>query len=218
MVERGSAPYGSLTYLVDSNVPLSTVVYEQPQRYHHIRRMRMLFLGHALMSCAEFRALSISQQQKIVLELERGCLNYTVEQADQMGEYKSWEDPHAPSGTSFALLYRYRAKELVDNLDWRSEVGNPKLAKLLAQGELDPYILSRSLVKRFCPERYAALEQELRRRYEVQFDKRGTVMYECPSCGARDSCPENKIKRSLDEGVDIQTTCNICGTAWWVGG
>jgi len=211
-------PYGRMAFLIGNSVPLPDVVYTD--NYRPIRRTRMLLLGHALMSCAEFVALPMEQQQNMIMELERGCMKYTMDHADALGEYKSWTIVQGKYEVEspFASLYRYRAKELVDNLNCHSEVNNAALARRLALGELDPYIVSRSMVKTFCPERYAALEEELRLRYEVQFDRRGTVMYECPNCSAHDSTPVNKIKRSLDEGVDIEATCNECGTVWFVEG
>ena len=39
-------------------------------------------------------------------------------------------------------------------------------------------------------------------------------MYVCPKCKKRDQSYEERQTRSLDEGVTVICTCNVCGYRW----
>lgn len=124
----------------------------------------------------------------------------------------------AAEGTPmFSSMYASKARQLLDNLDPSSYVGNAGLLPRVLAGEVELAQLPRMTPQELYPEQWEGLVARKRQDDEKKFafvPQAMTDRYVCHRCKSRKITYYEVQTRSADEGSTQKLTCLDCGFRW----
>ena len=187
--------------------PLDIVFYQT--EYNVIRRAKaLLFITGFKEHEDNIKFIELINLQKIILDIENACYNYTINKANEENIPADW------SNDLFTEIYHATCAKIYSNISKKCGVSNDKLIYHIVGGKLDinrlPYMSSQEIF----PEKYKELISKLEASKNVIRTIKTTSMYKCRRCHKNECTEENRYNRSLDEGVNLTITCMSCGYQW----
>jgi DNA-directed RNA polymerase subunit M/transcription elongation factor TFIIS len=188
--------------------PLDISFYQPP--YNVIRRAKALLFITALNEHNEYNDYKKHNEhkQKIIVDIENACYNYTVKKANEENIPSEW------ASELFKEIYHAVCAKIYSNLSKYSGVNNYYLINNIFNDTIDinkiPYMSSQELF----PDKYKDLISKLEASKNVSRTIKTTSMYKCRRCHKNECTEENRYNRSLDEGVNLTITCMSCGFQW----
>jgi DNA-directed RNA polymerase subunit M/transcription elongation factor TFIIS len=141
-------------------------------------------------------------------KIEIGCLNQTIEKADEYNIRPIWED------NEFLLLYHGICYKLSVNLDEDSAIKSDYMKNRILSNDIDLYKIAKMTSKQLCPSRNISIENKINKRTNVTINLKYSELYRCKKCKRNQATTERRYNRSLDEGVNLTITCTFCGHQW----
>ena len=187
--------------------PLDIVFYQT--EYNVIRRAKaLLFITGFKEHEDNIKFIELINLQKIILDIENACYNYTINKANEENIPADW------SNDLFTEIYHATCAKIYSNISKKCGVSNNYLICHIVNNNLDinklPYMSSQELF----PEKYKELISKLEASKNVTRTVKTTSMYKCRRCHKNECTEENRYNRSLDEGVNLTITCMSCGYQW----
>jgi DNA-directed RNA polymerase subunit M/transcription elongation factor TFIIS len=145
------------------------------------------------------------KQTQIVINLERGIYNYSIQEATKRNIIKKWEN------TAFLHLYIDRLRSIYHNLKY------PLFLQRIQTGEILPQDVAFMTHQEFQPTRWEVMLAEKQIRHASKFHQEitaSTSMYQCKRCKSRKCIYMEQQVRSADEPSTIFVTCLSCGKRW----
>jgi DNA-directed RNA polymerase subunit M/transcription elongation factor TFIIS len=160
-------------------------------------------LYSALMSHSEIK----DRAGEFAKKIELSCFNRIIHQSVNAGIVRAWDD------NRFLQNYSARCGAVTAHLRFGGSVEDEAVQRLvckLASGELLPEKMGEMSENDLCPSANIKELSRIEERAKQKVRSRGSKMYKCPKCGARDArVSEAQLKRS-DEASTILCVCNIC--------
>lgn len=182
--------------------PLSVTFYTaMPYKADPYRRGRIQYLLGSMCQCPEFLKLSEDEQSHMVAQIEKSCLNITIQKANTDHFEASWENP------LFKRSYAILIMEIVDALDYAK---HQYLTDKLLGGEIKASEVGG--LQMLVPK--SEIHHMLDQRRTVKLERKTTSLYTCPNCGQKKATFQEVQLRSADEGKDTQLECVFCGHKW----
>ncbi len=151
----------------------------------------------------------ILQSSNLVNNIETGifneCLNLSIQKSLGI------------ESMAFCALYVSKARQIIDNLNPKSYIGNKDLLNALKTGAVDATCLPTLSPQELFPANWDKLVQAKKRRDEIQYSSTTQAMtdtYKCRKCGSRKITYYELQIRSADEGFTTFFTCLGCGCKW----
>ena len=187
--------------------PLDIAFYQT--EYNVIRRAKaLLFITGFKEHEDNIKFIELINLQKIILDIENACYNYTINKANEENIPADW------SNDLFTEIYHATCAKIYSNISKKCGVSNNYLICHIVNNNLDinklPYMSSQELF----PEKYKELISKLEASKNVTRTIKTTSMYKCRRCHKNECTEENRYNRSLDEGVNLTITCMSCGYQW----
>ena len=117
----------------------------------------------------------------------------------------------------FKRFYLHKIRQIADNLDPKSYIGNSSLLSSVRAGSITYEALARASPQELFPANWQSLIDEKKRRDEIQYSSTAQAMtdkYTCRKCGSRKITYYDLQIRSADEGFTTFFTCLGCGGKW----
>ena len=153
----------------------------------------------------------LNKNETIILrELERGILNWTINEANKFGFLCLWDDRH------FNSIYNHKGISIYQNLTNNNTLLINSITDIKNNGK-NAYQISFMRPEEIFPEKYTEIINQMKQKEKVIFEKRETVgskHYKCGKCKERDVSVSTAQTRSGDEGITLFLTCNNCGNQW----
>ena len=192
------------------NHKLAFPIYIYKQPYNKIRRAKLILFEHFLEQYVGFSSNTNEYKLKILIKLERGCFNHSIDMSYNLNIITSWEYD------TFCDLYSSICSKLVANLDPEGPVRNISLAKKIINMNINFTQLPKMSSVNLFPEKYEKINARLEACKHVKSNIKTTSMYTCGKCYEKKCTLKNVINRSLDEGTSIEATCVNCGFSFQV--
>jgi transcription elongation factor S-II len=151
------------------------------------------------------KLVSILENEKIAINLEKGIFNYAIKEANNHKIVKKWENQ------SFVQLYTDRLRSIYINLK------NQDLLKLVIDGEVLPQTLAFMTHQEMNPIHWKVLIDNKIKRDASKFKtniEASTDMFTCKKCKSKRCTYYELQTRSADEPATIFVTCLDCGKHW----
>lgn len=127
------------------------------------------------------------------------------------------EDSIGFDSVMYKRLYVHKVRQVHDNLDPKSYIGNTCLLERLNTGQITVEALAEASPQELFPDNWQSLVDEKRRRDEIQYSSTAQAMtdkYTCRKCGSKKITYYDLQIRSADEGFTTFFTCLGCGAKW----
>tara|TARA_B100000925_G_C21957061_1_gene451639 strand:+ start:718 stop:1206 length:489 start_codon:yes stop_codon:yes gene_type:complete len=145
------------------------------------------------------------KKEKVLLNLEIGIFNYSLQEASRKKEVKKWENP------KFVQIYSDRLRTIYINMK------DEKILNALNSGELLPQTFAFMTHQEMKPEIWKELIEKKSRIDATKFDTNVTArtdMFTCGKCKSKKCTYYTMQTRSADEPETIFITCLDCGKNW----
>ena len=145
------------------------------------------------------------KKEKVLLNLEIGIFNYSLQEASRKKEVKKWENP------KFVQIYSDRLRTIYINMK------DEKILTALNSGELLPQTFAFMTHQEMKPEIWKELIEKKSRIDATKFDTNVTArtdMFTCGKCKSKKCTYYTMQTRSADEPETIFITCLDCGKNW----
>lgn len=145
------------------------------------------------------------KKEKVLLNLEIGIFNYSLQEASRKKEVKKWENP------KFVQIYSDRLRTIYINMK------DEKILNALNSGELFPQTFAFMTHQEMKPEIWKELIEKKSRIDATKFDTNITArtdMFTCGKCKSKKCTYYTMQTRSADEPETIFITCLDCGKNW----
>lgn len=145
------------------------------------------------------------KKEKVLLNLEIGIYNYSLQEASRKKEVKKWENP------KFVQIYSDRLRSIYINMK------DEKILNSLNSGELLPQTFAFMTHQEMKPEIWKELIEKKSRIDATKFDTNITArtdMFTCGKCKSKKCTYYTMQTRSADEPETIFITCLDCGKNW----
>jgi len=179
-----------------------------PCHYHKIRIEKVLFIRECFSQFEKFLNLTIDNQFKLCLAIERSINNATCETANKHNTICRWDD------TNFVIYYRNTACRVTKNLDINSEVSSNYLGNAILDGVIDPRKVGYMSSEELCPERSNEIKNICDIRNNQKIEGKVSKQYKCSICGCRETYVNEKQSRRADEGTTTFIECVTCKYRW----
>jgi DNA-directed RNA polymerase subunit M/transcription elongation factor TFIIS len=186
--------------------PLSDEFYRSP--YNAIRRAKLMLFSSCYASYEKYNKMPLTEKMAFIKKLERSCLNTTVSKANEANIRAVWDCE------LFVELYHSICYKISANIDKDNSVKNPKLGDEILDNKVQLSILPKMSSQELYPEKYRTIINKIELSKNVVQTVKTSVMYRCRRCGQNKCTIINKIIRSLDEGVNLEITCQVCFLKW----
>lgn len=186
--------------------PLITKYYIKP--YNRYRRAKLIMFIYVLEQHTEFCNLPTEEQYLLVENLERSCLNYTLDKA------KEYNNPIKWNNETFQNIYTTICAKISSNIDQTNNVQNTFLTSAILNKTVNIKELPRMTSQDLYPEKYKSVLIKLEASKNVKQTIKTSAMYKCKRCHKSECTIENRYNRSLDEGVNLTINCVACGHEW----
>jgi len=187
--------------LNNHNIPMPVVVYKPP--YNSLRRSKIFLLFNIFTNYNKFNLLNWSKKCNLILDIERACLNYSVDFSQDTNILTSWDNK------LFNQIYTNTFYKVGVNLD-NSLIKNNNLVDRLFNGDIKIIDLPKMTFVEMFPKKYEDILKQLEISKKVKKSLKTTTMYKCGKCYKNKCTIEQLYNRSLDEGVNLRITCINC--------
>lgn len=150
----------------------------------------------------------IITKEHIVKQLERGCLNRTINKSKLYNIRCIWADAR------FVDLYHNICYKLATNLDENSSINSEYVKNKILRNEFDLQDVANMSSKDLCPDRYEKIDKKINQRNNLDRKIKYSELYKCSKCKRSQCTTERRYARSLDEGTDLTVICLFCGHSW----
>ncbi len=158
--------------------------------------------------------IPILNDDKIILNLEKGIYNYSIIYCNDHNIVKKWDNP------KFVDVYMNKVRSVYSNINSDSYIGNIRLKERLLSGEFKPHELAFMDSIRMFPEHWKSLIDEKFAREKVLYDSNYrdtniiTDQFKCARCKKKECSYYELQTRSADEPMTTFVTCLNCGKRW----
>ena len=175
------------------------------------RRTIILLIAEILEKNEDFKNISKSKQDNIILKIEKSCFDSTIKKSNELLIYINWEN------SKFTYMYQLFCNKITKNLDSESEVNNAYLINAIINDEIDLNNIAELASDKLCPEKSDVIKQNLIARNSQKLNYKTSSLYTCRNCGKKSVTIREYQGRSLDEGSNLSLTCVFCSYNWIVG-
>jgi transcription elongation factor S-II len=149
------------------------------------------------------------ENEKYVLNLEKGIYNYSIKEADIKKVLKKWSNPH------IVQIYLDKFKTLWINLKDKDVLEN--LKKQIEEYDLQPHKVAFMTHQELNPKKWDVLiEKKIKRdkaKYETKIQA-ATDIFKCRKCKSKECTYYQMQTRSADEPMTTFVSCINCGNRW----
>jgi hypothetical protein len=202
-------PNININYVLDLNFSLDIYFYEA--NYNSYRRQKILMFGTIFMLYESFKQLCSDEQNKLLIDIENSCLNYTNEVSNEKNITIKW------SNDVYLSLYNLSCNKITSNIDLKGNIKNIKFAENIIQRKINIDLIPYMNMIEIYPEKYVELLHKIELSKNVVETIKEVTMYKCGKCKHGGTRLENVYNRSIDEGTNVRVTCNKCGNSWFEG-
>jgi len=153
---------------------------------------------------AQYLSLDISDI--IVLNIEKGIFNNTVEFCKQKNYKLKW------SGKEFLKNYSYNARRILANISYTSNAISFKNSIL--ENKIDPYLIVKYTKEQMYPEIWAELKLNNLKNHLFKEEEISDGMFKCNKCKSMKTIYYQLQTRSADEPMTTYVTCTNCNAKW----
>lgn len=154
--------------------------------------------------CAEY--LCLEKNDLIVLNMEKGIFNKTVQIIKEMSGQLKWSNP------IFIKNYSTMARKILANISYTSNSADFK--KKILSGKLDPYVIASMTREEMNPEYWSELHLNVMKKYITKQEEVADGMFTCNRCKSKKTVYYQMQTRSADEPMTTYVTCTNCNTKW----
>jgi DNA-directed RNA polymerase subunit M/transcription elongation factor TFIIS len=183
----------------------------QNKKYNKLRRSIILLIASILEKNEKFKLKHKEIQQNIIINIELSCYTETINKADELLIYQSWDNE------KFNYLYQLFCNKITKNLDIESEVQSNYLINKVLNNDLDITKIAHMTSDELCPDKSKIIKENLNMRNNQQLNFKTSTLYKCRNCGKKEVKIQEYQGRSLDEGSNLSLTCNFCNYNWVIG-
>jgi transcription elongation factor S-II len=144
--------------------------------------------------------------EKHVLNLEKGIQNWSLKEATNRKVVKKWDNPY------FVRIYLDHLRSIFINLE-----KTPELIAQVKNGTLKPHLIAFMTHQEIKPEKWEPLIQAKIKRdknkYETNIEA-ATDTFKCGKCYSTKCTYYQMQTRSADEPMTTFVTCIDCGKRW----
>jgi DNA-directed RNA polymerase subunit M/transcription elongation factor TFIIS len=159
-------------------------------------------------SIAGYATPFILTKEYIVKNLERGCINRTVQKANEHNIRCVWTNP------KFSNLYHDTCYRVASNIDANSSINSSYIQTKILNHNVNPFKVAQMTSKELCPDKYIKIDQKINKRNNLEQKVKYSELYRCRKCKRNQCKTERRYNRSLDEGVNLMIICTFCGNEW----
>lgn len=144
--------------------------------------------------------------EKLCMNLEKGVLNYAIQEADRRDVVKKWNNPY------FTMIYVNKMRAVLVNLAKNESLRERLLSKALKAHEV--VFMSHQDIQ---PEKWNALIEAKRIRDMSKYAPKleaNTDNFTCGKCKSKRCSYYQLQTRSADEPMTTFVTCIECGNRW----
>lgn len=186
--------------------PLLSRHHEKP--YNRYRRAKLILFSSVFNHHEEFRSWPLDDRFKLVENIEKVCLKYSIDKAGENNVPVKWDV------LLFRDIYTTICSKISSNIDQHGSVKNPYLAKAIFDGLIDLKTLPKMSSQDLYPDKYRTVLTRIEASKNVTRTIKTSAMYKCRRCHKNECVIDNRYNRSLDEGVNLTITCVSCGFEW----
>jgi len=150
--------------------------------------------------------LGLNETDIIVLNMEKGIFNKTVEYCKSSGYPLKW------SGSEFLKMYSKSARKILANISYT--MNSSVIKKLLLDNKLEPYKMVNMTREQLNPEFWAEINLNCIKKHVIQPEKLEDGMFRCNKCKSMKTVYYQMQTRSADEPMTTYVTCTNCNTRW----
>ena len=172
------------------------------------RRTIILLIAEILEKNEDFKNISKSKQDSIILKIEKSCFNSTIKKSNELLIYINWEN------SRFTYMYQLFCNKITKNLDSESEVNNAYLINAIINDEIDLNNIAELASDKLCPEKSDVIKQNIIARNSQKLNYKTSRLYTCKNCGKKSVTIREYQARSLDEATSLSLTCTFCNYNW----
>jgi transcription elongation factor S-II len=143
---------------------------------------------------------------KIVLNLEKGIFNWSIQCAKEKDVIYEWSNPY------FITIYKNKVRSIYENLK-----KNSRLIELVVSNQKKPHELVFMTHMEMCPDIWMEIIQqwEFIKKQELETNVESmTDAFLCKKCHSRKTTYYQMQTRSADEPMTVFVSCLVCGTRW----
>lgn len=181
--------------------PCTVQSYREP--YNRLRRIKMQVLSRTLHKYEKYNLMPLKVRQALVMQLEAAIYAVSHMRAKHRGIVCLWDSD------DFLDIYNTQCYKISSNLDM-SIVQNSELVTQFLDGRLTATQLTSYTSQELFPQMYTDVMAKMSASKAVNQTLRTTSMYKCGKCKSSKCLVSNLYNRSLDEGVNLQVTCQVC--------
>lgn len=180
--------------------------------YNKNRRAILLLIADILEKNNKFKLQHQEIQSNIIINIELSCFNQTINKADELLIYQSWDNE------KFVYLYYLTCNKITKNLDPESEVQSDYLINKILNNEIDITKIGSMTSEDLCPDKSQNIKNVLNLRNNQQIKIKTSTLYTCKNCKRKEVSIFQVQIKALDEGSNLSLTCQFCKYHWVVGG
>lgn len=151
--------------------------------------------------------MPLVQRQAIIMQLEAAIYAEAHSRAKHNGIVCLWDSD------DFLDIYNVTSYKATSNLD-ADIVKNATLADQFITGQISAKQLATSTSQELFPQMYTEVIAKMMASRAVNQTIRTSSMYKCGKCKSSKCLISSLYNRSLDEGVNLQVTCQVCQHRW----
>ena len=153
----------------------------------------------------------LSLDQVYVDNIEKGILNYTIQEAKKRNIPCKWDQK------MFSVIYMAKLRSVYANLSPNSYINNPRLMERLLEREFYPHEVAFMEPVQLYPENWKSILDDKFKRDKYQSEghtENYSDQFKCTRCKKRKCSYYELQTRSADEPMTIFITCLNCGKRW----
>lgn len=154
--------------------------------------------------CAKF--LQIAQDNPIVLNIEKGIFNNTIQYCRDKNVPLKWSEP------DFIKNYSTSARRILANVSYT--VNASELKEKIKNGHIRPYNLVKLNREELNPSVWKTLKTKTLNQSIIKQDCADDGMFKCNKCKSMKTVYYQMQTRSADEPMTTYVTCTNCNTKW----
>lgn len=149
--------------------------------------------------------LGLNPDHIIILNMEKGIFNSTIEICRKSGFNIKWSDPN------FAKIYATKARKILANISYTKN--SSKFKNDLLQGKFEPYLVHSLTREQMNPELWKNLGNLNIEKITIKPIK-FEGMFKCKRCKSNSTDYYQLQTRSADEPMTTFVTCSSCSYRW----
>jgi|TARA_B110000208_G_scaffold27660_1_gene36186 transcription elongation factor S-II len=150
--------------------------------------------------------LELSEEDIIVLNMEKGIFNYTIAFCREKKYEIKWSSPE------FLRKYSNTARRILANINYTPNAN--KFKELVLNGEINPYEIATFSRERFFPELWEKLKKISLDKIMIKKEEISDGIFVCNKCKSKKTTYYQMQTRSADEPMTTFVTCSNCDLKW----